>query len=175
MTWTPELVFARFIEAADTEWRSPRERIGPRDAPAFWPEFQHTFADMVSWDSKRRKERSDEFWRTRNRPSAAAISRMEEALYWGLQGLTASQRKMLWCRCFCLIRGWHFNDWCEKNGVVRMTAYRWFNQALEAVTNNLNEECVPIRHPDMFRVLQIVKHKATRNLMLDIRSMGEAA
>ena len=94
MTWTPEIVFARFIEAADTEWRSPLT-LGPHVAPAFWPDFQHTFAEMREWGDKRLKEHRAEFWSERNRPTAAAISRMEEVLGWGIDLLDARARRIV--------------------------------------------------------------------------------
>jgi len=174
MTWTPEIVFARFIEAADTEWRSPRERFGPRAAPAFWPEYQHSFTEMREWGDKRLREHRAEFWGERNRPSAAAISRMDEALGWGITLLDADHNKVLWGKCFCLVAGRKFTDWCRVNRLNRRTAYRHFNEALETISASLCRNNVLRRDPDFDLVSQICLVRGIDPVMLG-GSAGEIA
>ena len=183
MTWTPEIVFARFIEAADTEWRSPRAMLGPRPAPAFWPEYVHTDADRRGWGRQPGHQLMpgdnplEEMSKTkvsRVLPSAEALSRMEEALFWSVDMLNDRQRRVLWGKCFCIVSGEKFSRWCRRNGIVRMTAYRDFNNALERISATLLNNDVLLRLPDAKHVLQIALPGDTNPVMLG-GSAGEIA
>jgi len=175
MNWTPEIVLARFIEAADTEWRSPRARIGPQAAPAFWPEYVHTDADRRGWGRQPGHQLMpgdnplEEMSRTkvpRVMPSADAISRMDEVLAWGLEMLSHDERKVLWAYSFAIISGHSFSRWCRKNGVIRRTAYRRFNKALETISATLCKKDVFLRLPDLERVSQLAGLDAINPVML---------
>jgi hypothetical protein len=113
----------RFIEAAEVERRSPRERLGPSTKLGYWPEFKATFEDMTGWGSARLAEEREMRFR-RLPPSSAAISRYEEVLLvWTAEYLeTEYERRLVWYWAFSKAGGRSFSAICRKKGWSRDTA-----------------------------------------------------
>jgi hypothetical protein len=113
----------RFIEAADVERRSPRERLGPSTKLGYWPEYQASFEDKAGWGSARLAEEREMRFR-RLPPSAAAISRYEEVLLvWTAEYLdTEYERRLVWFWAFSKAGGRSFSAICRKKGWSRDTA-----------------------------------------------------
>ena len=84
--WTPSLVEECFAEAALVMRRLPDVCVPGRYNS--WPRILYEFSDLVSQEPSRG---------TRVRPSADAISRMEETLGW-LNWLEPTDRKVIWLR-----------------------------------------------------------------------------
>lgn len=139
--WTPDIVRSRFIEAADVERRSPRERLGPSTKLGYWPEFQATFEDMTGWGSKRLAEEREMRFR-RLPPSSAAISRYEEVLLvWTAEYLdTEYERKLVWFWAFSQSGGRSFSSVCRKKGWVRETAYHRLNRLFARISAKVVNE-----------------------------------
>ena len=161
MSWTPELVFARLIEAADIEWRLPPARLGPAAAGGFWPGYVHSYSDMVQWGDKRLAEER-EMRAKRLHPSAAELSRWEEvSLGWVNDLIPTGDRTLLRAYVRCIVRGRSFSAWCNDVRLNRRTAYRRIHRALERLATTLCSERVLLRLPDLERVSQLAGFDAT--------------
>lgn len=97
LEWTPEHVGARLIEAYET-LRLSCGYVGPKAFGNGWPEVMREFADLVDPDAQ--KNHAAERGSRRDRPSAEAVSRMNEALGWPRRFLDGELLKadalMLW-------------------------------------------------------------------------------
>lgn len=80
--WTPEHVARRLVEAFET-LADLQVRVGPRGHANAWPAMLQEFADLTDADALQHAR--DAFARARRRPSADAISRMDEALSWPMR------------------------------------------------------------------------------------------
>ncbi|GBD48081.1 hypothetical protein [Methylopila sp. Yamaguchi] len=153
--WTPEIVFARLVEAGDIEWRMPAARLGPSASPGFWPGYTHTYGDMVEWGTKRLAEER-EMRSKRLPPSAAEITRWEEVIFdWHKSRMPEGDRTLLRGYVQSVLRGRSFSKWCDKRGLNRRTAYRRIAKALERLAANLCRSNVFLRMPDLDRVSQL--------------------
>lgn len=146
MSWTPELIRNRFVEACDTERRLPKG--GGRSQGGFWPAYVHSFEDMNGWGTKRlAEEREMRFSRTP--PSAAAISRFEEVMRWSATLIhDDARRKIIWTWAACQVSGHSFASHCRKFGWVKMTAYRRLHAVSDAISRDLDMRGVLVRYPD---------------------------
>lgn len=131
----------RFIEAADVERRSPRERLGPSTKLGYWPEYQASFEDKAGWGSARLAEEREMRFR-RLPPSAAAISRYEEVLLvWTAEYLdTEYERKLVWFWAFSQSGGRSFSSVCRKKGWARETAYHRLNRLFARISAKVGNE-----------------------------------
>lgn len=146
MTWTPELVRSRFIEACDTERRLPIG--GGTQSCGFWPAYVHSFEDMNGWGTKRLAEER-EMRLARTPPSASAISRFEEVLKWsGAMIHDDVRRRIIWTWAMCQLTGNSFAARCSKHGWVKMTAYRRLHAVSDAISRDLDKSGVLVRYPD---------------------------
>lgn len=125
--WTPSMVEERFVDAADTMKRLPQVRV-----PGYfntWPKVLYEFADLVGQEPPRF---------TRVRPTAKAISQMEEAMEW-LKWLEPVDRKIVWLRA----SGERWKTICWKVGLARAAAHEHWVYALCVVAFRLNGRQVP--------------------------------
>lgn len=162
--WTPDIVKARFVEAADTEWRLPLGGIANKGG--FWPEYVHSFKDMAGWGTKRLAEEREMRMRSIP-PTAAAISRHTEVMEWTAERIDRkSDRVLIWAMANCLASERSFSAWCRKRGMVRMTAYRRLERLYEAISASLRNDCVLLRFPDRTWLLQESASEGISNAML---------
>jgi len=146
MTWTPELVRSRFIEACDTERRLPIG--GGTQSCGFWPAYVHSFEDMNGWGTKRLAEER-EMRLARTPPSAAAISRFEEVMKWSASLIHHDvKRQIIWTWASCQVSGYSFAERCRTYGWVKMTAYRRLHAVSQAISHGLDISGVLVRYPD---------------------------
>jgi Domain of unknown function (DUF6362) len=120
--WTVEMVEERLAEAAAVMRRLPPVRV-----PGYfntWPRVLMQFADLVGQDPPRLRLPP---------PSAAAISRMEEALGW-LHWLEPLDTKIVWLRS----SGDRWKGICFKLGLSRSAAHRHWQYALSVIALRLN-------------------------------------
>lgn len=147
MTWTPDIIRARFIEACDTERRLPAGSMGGQ-ASGYWPAYTHSFEDMAHWGEKRLAEERE--MRTRSSPpSAAAISRYLECLQWTAE-LVQDERKrrLIWAWAYCQMAGRSFAERCRRDGWVKMTAYRRLSASFQHISEKLRNNNALLREPD---------------------------
>ena len=128
--WTPSLVEACFVEAADVMRRLPDVCVSGRFNT--WPRILYEFSDLVSQEPSRG---------TRVRPSADAISRMEETLGW-LNWLEPTDRKVIWLRA----SGERWKTVCWKVGLQRAAAHEHWRYGLCAIAWRLNGHHLPKGH-----------------------------
>ena len=134
--WTPERVEDRLAEAADVLKRLPEEKV--RGYFGVWPEIIHDFADKVGQEPQPMR---------RPPPSAAAISRMEEALTWA-RFLAPEDGKLVWARA----EGAPWKEICWRFGVARATANRRWQYGLSVIALRLNGQRVPAKRSQSFVV-----------------------
>ncbi|WP_027583976.1 DUF6362 family protein [Bradyrhizobium sp. Ai1a-2] len=167
--WTRELVRARFVEAADTEWRMPGGmRLGGKSG--FWPGYLHTFEEMSGWGTKRLAEER-ELRLSRIPPSSAAISRFEQVLEWSATRIESDQfRQLLWAFVRCRVSGRSFSEKCRKEGWNRVTAYERINRLLDAIAIDLNNDNAPLQLPEDNWPLQEGAVSGSNSCMLAVGS-----
>ena len=124
--WTPSLVEDRLAEAADTLRRLPETRI--QGHASTWPPYVQECLE------------STEVKLRRPPPSAAAITRMDEALPW-LRHLDPTDAKIIWLRA--TNAPWKVICW--QVGMTRATAHRHWLFALCVIAWKLNGKRIP-RH-----------------------------
>lgn len=144
MNHEPEIIRARFVEAAFTE-----RFLSPAVAPTckgYWPEFIHDTADKEGWDDA---AHLDNAAKRMGRASTGAISRHQECLDWTRTIITDEMRRhVVWSWAFCKANGWDFGARCNRKGWARPTAYRRLNASIEAISDKLRMESVLVRLPD---------------------------
>lgn len=98
LSWTPEHVQTRMVEAFDILLRSGT-RVGPRSHGNGWPAMIHEFADLVDAQARAIAEKEKQQARAA-RPTADELSRMNEALAWPMAHLDGrplqADALMLW-------------------------------------------------------------------------------
>lgn len=142
--WTPDIIRARFQEAADTERRMPLGGGAP--SSGYWPAYVHSVADMNGWGSQRLKEHRQEIWSRRSAPSAGAVSRYFEVLGWSAQMIQDRKRQQIvWNWAFCQVTSRSFAEYCRKNGLVKMTAYRRLSATFQRICHELCKNGAPLR------------------------------
>lgn len=144
MNNSPELIRARFVEAAHTERFLPNAKMP--SANGYWPEFFYDDEDRKGWDDAARLDNAE---RWKGRASSGAISRHQECMEWSTTIITdGKRRQIVWEWAFCRANGWDFGASCVKRGWARPTAYRRLSAAMEAISNKFAMEGVVVRHPD---------------------------
>ena len=124
--WTPPLVEERLAEAADTLRRLPDTRV--QGHASTWPLYVQEALG------------TEEVTLRRPPPSAAAITRMDEALPW-LRHLDPDDAKIVWLRA----DGDPWKVICWKVGMTRSAAHRHWLFALCVIAWTLNGRRIP-RH-----------------------------
>lgn len=144
MNYGPEVIRARFVEAAFTEQFLPTA-ASPRSR-GYWPEFFHDQNDKDGWDDA---AHLDNAYRSKGRASLGAVSRHQECLDWTRTIIDDEKRRhILWAWAFCKANGWDFGSRCVKKGWARPTAYRRLTASIESISEHLRIRSVLVRLPD---------------------------
>lgn len=149
--WTPEIIRARFVEAANTEkyLSAPRMPI----ANGYWPEMIYDHEDREGWDQAARDDHMA-IWQGKGTAKAAALSRHQECLEWTAgfiderRPLTCTMAHVLWDWARCRANGWDFGAKCVARGIARPTAYRRLTNIVGQITQRLNNDRVLLREPE---------------------------
>jgi hypothetical protein len=144
MTWTPEAVWDREVEAMRTLCRLPLERA--RSLRSNWPALRRGFADAVAAEETRDPRNFPVDWSKPGPPEPRAIDRMIEVWAWHARYLAdeAEQVRILQGMALAAARGRP-----ELSGVGflkrrRWAAYRLKRRALQRLAGGLNGgEAVP--------------------------------
>lgn len=120
--WTASLVEERMVEAADTLKRLPEERV--RGYFSTWPTVIRDYWEAFGREDVRLR---------RGPPSAAAITRMDEALAW-LAWLEADDARIVWLRA----SGERWKTVCWKVGLARTAAHQHWMYGLCVIAWRLN-------------------------------------
>jgi hypothetical protein len=149
--WTPEIIRARFVEAAHTE-RHLASPFRP-DARGFWPKIFHDKEDRDGWDDQAKQE-DMEAWQGRGSAKADALSRHQECLDWTVsliddaKPLTAYRVRVLWTWARCRNGGLDFGARCHRMGISRPTGYRRLTDITEQLSQQHNMIGLLLRLPD---------------------------
>lgn len=135
--WTASVVMDRFVEAADTERRSPSR--GMPMAGTCWPGYRFSEEDREGWTDADKADEQQRWAETKGAKSDA-VSRYDEVVAWGLNCIPdVMTRRIVWTWAFCIvIPGRSFSKACEVNGWARPTAYRRLTAAMERISANLS-------------------------------------
>ena len=142
--WTPSLVEEHLAEAADTLHRLPETRV--QGFASTWPPMLREF-----WDSCAVAE----ITLRRPPPSAAAITRMDEALPW-LRLLDPLDARIVWLRA----TGEPWKSICWKVGLARTAVNEHWLFALCVIAWKLNGRRLP-------------RNRSRRQVILATRSAGQ--
>lgn len=146
MSWTPDIVKARFQEAAETERYLPRPRMGT--GAGFWPLHQYTSEDRDGWDDAARADNAD-MWARNRKLTREAISRHDECLVWSMTMLgNEAHRHIVWKWSFCQVNGWSFSEACRRRNWARVTAYRRLQASFDRISGVLGTQIAVVRLPD---------------------------
>lgn len=166
MTWTPDIVKARFQEAADTERYLPRPRMGT--GSGFWPLHQYTAEDREGWDDAARADNAD-LWARNRKLTREAISRHDECLVWSMTMLrNEAHRHVVWKWAFCQVNGRSFSEACQRRGWVRVTAYRRLQASFDLISAHLGTQRCLVRLPAPEWLLQEEPKSATYSVRMGI-------
>jgi hypothetical protein len=103
---------------------------------------------MNGWGTERLAEERELRFK-RMPPSSAAISRHDEVMGWTVDILlNARHRHIVWAWARCRMRGSSFAEHCRRRGMVKITAYRHFNAAVERILQHLRKRGTPVGLPD---------------------------
>jgi hypothetical protein len=140
----PEVIRARFVEAAHTERFLPNAKMPT--ASGYWPEFFYDDKDKEGWDDAARLDNAEKW---KGRASSGAISRHQECMEWTTTIIgDGKRRQIVWAWAFCRANGWDFGARCVKRGWARPTAYRRLSAAMEAISVKFAMEGSVVRLPD---------------------------
>lgn len=144
MNHEPEVIRARFVEAAFTERYLPNANLP--SANGFWPVMLRDAEDYKGYD--------DQAWldnaaRKYGRASIGAVSRHQECLDWTTKLIHDEKRRhIVWAWAFCKANGWDFGSRCIKRGWARPTAYRRLTASIDAISEHFRMSTVLVRLPD---------------------------
>jgi len=173
MSWTPDIVKARFQEAAETERYLPRPRMGT--GAGFWPLHQYTKEDREGWDDAARADNAD-LWARNRKLTREAISRHDECLIWSMTLLgNDAHRHIVWKWSFCQVNGWSFSEACKNRGWVRVTAYRRLQASFDLISERLRTQQALVRLPALEWLLQEEPKSATSSSTMGRRDNASAA
>lgn len=144
MNHEPEVIRARFVEAAFTE-RYLANAMMPT-VRGYWPMFLHDAEDRKGWDDAARLDNAAKW---KGRASSGAISRHQECLDWTADLIHDEKRRhIVWTWAFCKANGWDFGARCVRQGWARPTAYRRLTASIEAISAHFDISGVVVRLPD---------------------------
>lgn len=126
--WTTAQVQDRLELAAGVMRQMPG--VMPQGFFNAWPEYFHSFADMVGQEPKMR----------RPRPSPRQITQAEEAMLW-LRWLEKDDARLVWLRA----NGTPWKPICWELGFSRATANRRWQYGVAVIVWRLNGKRVPCK------------------------------
>lgn len=144
MNHEPEVIRARFVEAAFTE-RYLANAMMPT-ARGYWPVMLRDAEDYKGYDDQAWLDNAS---KRLGRASSAAISRHQECLDWTGDLIHDEKRRhIVWTWAFCKANGWDFGASCVKRGWARPTAYRRLMASIDAISVHFDISGVVVRLPD---------------------------
>lgn len=138
--WTPLMVEERLAEAADVLKRLPPVKV--QGYYSLWPRYIYEFADLVGQEPPQLRLPP---------PSAASITRMDEAMEW-LNWLEPDDVRIVWMRA----SGKRWKAVCRTVGLARAAAHEHWLYALCVIAWKLNGRGVPGNRSKRY-VIQMVK------------------
>lgn len=144
MNHEPEIIRARFVEAAFTERFLPSARFP--SSSGYWPVIFHDAEDQAGWDDAAKLDNAE---RSKGRASMGAISRHQECLDWTATIIMDEKRRhIVWAWAFCKANGWDFGARCVKKGWARPTAYRRLAASIDAISVHFDISNAVVRLPE---------------------------
>lgn len=143
--WTPEIVKARFHEAAEVECRLPNR--GLSTASGFWPAYHYEKEDMKGWDQQAYDDHMEKV-SGRKPATSDQVTRHEECLNWTINLIELEDRRhLIWAWAHCKASDRDFGTECNRRGWARPTAYRRLNALFRSISDKLSNSNVLLRMP----------------------------
>ncbi len=165
--WTVEIIKARFIEAADIERRMLVK--GMSAGGNAWPTYRFDDDDREGWDEQSKQDEVDAL-RRRLPLGTPELTRWEEVFFDWTALVPQARRILVWRWSQCIASGRSFSEWCERKGLVRMTAYNRMEKVFAALAAQFDLEARLLRQPAEKFALQTSPEKAP-----SVHTMGERA
>ena len=143
--WTIDVIKMRFVEAADIERRIIVKGI--QSGGNAWPSYAYDDEDMHGWDDQARLDHL-EVWQGRRVTKSPELTRWEETFFEWTALIPQSRRILVWRWAQCIANGRSFSEWCEKKGIVRMTAYNRLDRVFENLVAGFSKEGRLLRWPE---------------------------
>jgi hypothetical protein len=143
--WTAEVVMARFVEAADVERRMLVK--GMSAGGNAWPTYGFDDEDRKGWvqeDIDDEKER----WSRNKVTTTPEITRWEEVYFDWTALVRQDHRLLIWRWAQCIAGNRSFSAWCERKGIVRMTAYKRRDRVVRTLAEQFRLEARLLRWPE---------------------------
>lgn len=156
--WTVEIVKARFIEAADIERRMLVR--GMSAGGNAWPTYRFDDDDREGWDEQSKQDEVDAL-RRRLPLATPELTRWEEVFFDWTALVPQPRRILVWRWSQCIATGRSFSEWCERKGLVRMTAYNRMEKVFGSLAEQFDLEARLLRQPAEKFALQTNPEKAT--------------
>ncbi|MCR5859712.1 hypothetical protein [Mesorhizobium sp. J428] len=171
MTWTPDIVMVRLIEAYMIVERLPAAQRPPTTSASAWPNarmfdsegraFEFERVDLTTNGGEAMRQikearREDIERAARKRVPAVAISLATEALRWPIDMIEdPRKRQCLIAYATCRARNVAWTKWLQarnrraekENAWLRLKTYRWNEQSCQRITDNLLKADVVLRLP----------------------------
>lgn len=149
--WTSDIVKMRFVEAAEVERRMfVKGQGGGGNA---WPQYRWDAEDRAGWDDQARMDALEQ-WQGRKVTKSPELSRWEEVYFFWTPMIPERRRSLVWRWSQCIAYGNSFSAYCEKKGLVRMTAYNRLDKVWENLTAQFLLERRLVRLPEGTNALQ---------------------
>jgi hypothetical protein len=145
MTWTPDIVRARFVEASEIERRMfVKGMTGGGNA---WPSYRFDEEDMSGWDDQARQDHLEQ-WQGRKVTKSPELTRWEEVYFYWTPLIPERRRSLVWRFAQCRASGSSFSKYCENKGLIRMTAYNRLDKVFETLASRFLLEGRLVRLPE---------------------------
>lgn len=191
MTPTPDMVRARFIEAAHTARIMPAHRIKPAGYGAAWPDYlrmsENSLGKLVKdsdlWGGDRFiEERASFFAEVRLKASAEALSRHDECMAWTAELLEERLRAVTWAWAFAAVAGKSFRKWCRaddpkakvqgRKPISPQTGYNRVERACEIISTEFRRNGQLMRLADETTIGRIAPNYGIDCVMVGDRMSG---
>jgi hypothetical protein len=144
--WTIEAIKMRWIEAADIE-RRMLVKGGMSTSGNAWPTYSYDAEDMAGWDDQAIQDNLER-WQGRKVTKSPELTRWEEVFFDWTALVPEKRRQLVWRWAQCIATGQSFSEWCQRKGIVRMTAYNRLERVFEHLAALFRKEVRLFREPD---------------------------
>ena len=145
MTWTVEIVKARFFEAADVERRTIFKRNG--GGGNAWPSYRFDEEDRAGWDATARLDELEK-WQMMKGTLKPEQTRYEEVLFQWKPMIRADRWALIWNWSRCIALEHSFSNYCRDHNLNRATAYNRLDRAFELLTFRLRNDAILLQLAD---------------------------
>lgn len=155
MTDHEMIIRDRLIEAAWVGLRQQVRGVRPAGAKGFWPEIIRSAEEVAETTRERARDRITDDAPQGPLPTAAQISRADEATAWLALLESDRARRYVSHRMMCYARDKSWAAHCRKMGWVKRTADYNIDAALKSLSRKLSNKAVSLQAADEKTIAQL--------------------